>query len=176
MVDRNLDDLVPELKLKVTALIDNLAIAVPKFVFVPYFTLRTPMEQAVLWKQFWQPHTAAKVTALQRFGAPWLAEILNSAPYTPGPWVTNALPGESWHEFGEACDLYLQSQDGTPNWDANNPGYIAMTKAAVALGLTSGRYWKRPDPDHVQLPAVPSPTSMYSWSRIDAILKERFGS
>ena len=77
--------------------------------FVVDATVRGPARQAQLWCQ---SRTLAEIAAardkLTAFGAPKLASLLLE-PASPGPCVTHALPGESWHEFALGIEsLHLQ--------------------------------------------------------------------
>ena len=81
----------------------------------------------------------------------------------PGKIVTWALPGDSWHQYGFACDLVLDGMLDKPGiqwaWDlkadlnADGRGdWQQMAEIAVACGLEAGWYWpeKKCDPPHVQ--------------------------
>ena len=80
----------------------------------------------------------------------------------PGPIVTNARGGDSWHNFGLAADLVLDGKSEKPgiqwSWDIradlNADGrndWLQMAEIAVSCGLESGWFWKRfPDAPHVQ--------------------------
>ena len=172
LTDRDLGDLTDEFRAKVQALIADRAAAGEKF--VPYFTLRTPAQQAALWRQ---SRTAQEILAavadLRAKGAPWLASVLEQAPSASGPWATNGLPGTSWHQWGEACDCYLEV-DGAAEWRADL--YRDYAVAARGLGLTPGWFWKRQDPDHVQLRPQGSPLDLWSWSDLDARMRAKFST
>jgi peptidoglycan L-alanyl-D-glutamate endopeptidase CwlK len=72
----------------------------------------------------------------------------------PGPRVTNALAGESPHQFGLAVDL-ARDADTTraglqPTWA---PGtYDLLGEVAKAHGLVWGGDFRRPDQPHIQWP------------------------
>lgn len=143
---------------------------------VPYFGLRSPREQAKLWKQSRSaPEVAAGVNKLRDGGAPWLANILQSTPANPGKHVTNALPGMSWHQWGEALDCYREIS-GKPNWDAKNYAEYADIAETAAIALTAGGHWPNlKDWPHVQLRPQAGPQSLYSYATIDARMKEMWG-
>lgn len=67
----------------------------------------------------------------------------------PGKRVTNAIGGQSNHNFGLAVDL-CPFTDGKPNWNDTN-GFRAIGREAKALGLEWGGDWKFVDMPHVQL-------------------------
>lgn len=77
----------------------------------------------------------------------------------PGSIVTNARPGDSWHNYGAAVDL-IPGLRGTPqwepNWDENHPDFKAMIRCGIGLGLVSGSTWESfKDYPHFQLAGLP---------------------
>ena len=118
---------------------------------VPFETVRTPAQQARLWRQ--SRSTAEIRQEIHKFmneGAMWLAEVLDKVGPQYGRWVTNALPGFSWHQWGEAIDCF-SLRDGKANWDANHMDYNIYARDAEQLKLVPGHYWKCRDSVHVQL-------------------------
>ncbi|MEO5938977.1 MAG: D-alanyl-D-alanine carboxypeptidase family protein [Sphingomonas sp.] len=76
-------------------------------VMVPYFGIRTPIEQGALWRQSRSvQEVAARIAELHAKGAPYLAHAIDAAGPRHGPHVTNAVPGYSWHQWGEAMDCF----------------------------------------------------------------------
>lgn len=74
---------------------------------------------------------------------------------TPGSIVTNALPGQSLHNFGIAVDFCRDSDlvkiGLQPAW--SKADYQILAEEAVKLGLEAGYNWKSfPDFPHCQLP------------------------
>lgn len=68
----------------------------------------------------------------------------------PGPRVTNARPGYSWHNFGTAYDLTLFSGKN-PVWDSKH--YDRAGEIGEQLGLEWGGRWKKlVDRPHFQRP------------------------
>jgi peptidoglycan LD-endopeptidase CwlK len=172
-MSRDLADLVPAMQPLIRQLVTNLAAR--GFTFVPYFTLRTPAEQAQLWRQSrTTQQVLAAVVQLKADGAPWLASVLQSSSPVTGRWATNALPGDGWHNWSEACDLYLEV-DGQAVW-GNGAGYEALAEEAQKLSLTSGRFWSQPDIDHVQLRPQGAPRDLFSWPEIDNMMKAKFST
>lgn len=149
---------------------------------VPYFTLRTPYEQARLWRQSRpRPIIDTKVAELRAMGAPYLAGVLESVGSQNGPHVTNALPGASWHQWGEAVDCYWQV-NGDAEWCPTKKvngknGYQEYARIAKRLGLNAGGYWTSiKDWPHVQLSPKDSPLEAgKSWPDIDQAMQIRFG-
>ncbi len=142
----------------------------------PFFTIRSPFIQAQLWCQSRSaPTIAAEASKLRAAGAPWLASLLQ-APPKAGPLLTNALPGQSWHQWGEAVDCYVTGSQNEAIWDAKHPGYRVYAEEAVKLGLDAGANWKTmKDTVHVQLRQQASPSSAgMSWAEIEAAMIKRF--
>lgn len=137
----------------------------------PYFTIREPFTQAKLWRQ---SRTAQEIAAecdeLRSVGAPRIAACIESVGPSHGPWATNAVPGLSWHNHGEAMDCMLVV-GGKAVWDGDAHGYIAYATEAFGLGLTSGRNFH--DPDHVQL-RKDEPHHLWDMARIDNMMAARF--
>lgn len=146
----------------------------------PYFGIRSPFEQARLWRQSRSSEEIAlKIAGLRGQGAPFLAHCLESVGPQNGAPVTNAIPGLSWHQWGEAVDCSWVVA-GKTEWstqkkvDGTN-GYRVYAEQAQALGLDPGGFWKSlKDWPHVQLRAASSPLKVYSLVEIDKAMMERF--
>ncbi len=67
----------------------------------------------------------------------------------PGPKVTNAQPGHSWHNFGVAWDFVVFDAAGQPLWES--PLMDRCGEIGEALGLEWGGRWKFQDTPHLQL-------------------------
>lgn len=145
--------------------------------FTIFYTLRTPHEQAKLWRQSRSTHQInAKISELRRTGAPFLASCIADVGPQDGRPVTNALPGLSWHNWGEAADAFLVDNVGKANWNAQAEGYRYYADQAKKLGLTPGYYFTAVDAVHVQMRPGSSPLNYYSVAEIDKIMKDKFGS
>jgi len=80
---------------------------------------------------------------------------------SPGPIVTNAPPGHSWHSFGLAFDCAPFDLAGSPDWDVNHPAWGRIVDVGKNLGLFSGtQFTSLCDTPHFQLTGRfgPSPT------------------
>lgn len=147
---------------------------------VPYFTMRSPMEQASLWKQGRNLAVIEqKIMNLEFQGAFYIASCLKKAPAQKGNIVTNAIPGLSWHQYGEAVDCYWNT-DGKANWSVtqkinNQNGYYVYAEEAEKLDLTAGGLWTMADWPHVQLRPESSPLKIMSIKEVDALMKKTFG-
>lgn len=166
--------LVPPFRTKVEALLTLCDEA--GFRAVAYQGYRSPAEQARLWAQSRSRAEVEREAArLKAAGADYLAGLLEKAPAGGGPRVTNALPGQSWHQFGRAIDCYIESPEtGRALWrDRRMDGaefglatqlYERLGRIAESLGLTWGGRWALGDYGHVQLDRANSPISAFaSW-------------
>ncbi|CAB1367535.1 M15 family metallopeptidase [Denitratisoma oestradiolicum] len=175
----DLQQLIPEFSLQVEALLQRCN--TEGLPMRPFFTLRSPFEQARLWRQSRsREQIQAQLTMLRARGAPFLAYCIESVGPQHGNPVTNALPGLSWHQWGEAVDCFWLL-DGKAEWSATRKlgggnGYRAYAAAAQDLGLTPGGLWPRlKDWPHVQWRSAGSPLKQYGWKEIDAEMERRFG-
>lgn len=172
-MSRDLNNLIASFRADVVALLE--LCEQQGFKMVPYFTLRDPWEQAKLWRQSRsRAQIDLAVRRLKDGGAPWLADVLDSVGPQYGNHVTDALPGMSWHQWGEAVDCYVASATGGAIWDGQHPGYKAYAETGRELGLTAGYYWTSPfDPGHMQARAG-NIRDLYSLSEIDQTMRDRF--
>jgi len=139
---------------------------------VPYCTVRTPFEQARLWRQSRSSQQIATMTQrLRQQGAPRIAACIEAIGPCYGKPVTNAAPGYSWHQYGEAVDCFLLDRDGHADWDSSAAGYIAYARTAKELGLRAGRDFG--DSPHVQL-RHHEPHHDHSPSQLEDMLAERY--
>ena len=61
---------------------------------------------------------------------------------TPGKIVTNAKPGQSWHNHKCAVDV-VPIRNGKPVWDAKDPIWQTVGQLGKAAGLEWAGDWKR---------------------------------
>ena len=177
----NIDLLDSDFKIKYEQLQSNCEIE--GWTIVPYFTLRTPFTQAKLWRQSRSTSEINRaISYLIAKDALWLSDVLKNVGSQYGRWVTNALPGQSWHQFGKAVDSYVL-YEGRAIWNPKNKttgapeigyqGYKVMAEKAQSLRLTSGIGWN--DAVHVQSNSHSSVTRTLSWSEIDKEMQDKFG-
>lgn len=150
------------------------------FVFAVTDSLRHPVRQGHLWRQSRPRSTVnARIASLERVGARFLADCIRRAGPQDGPQVTLAIPGYSWHQWGEAVDL-VAVVNGTRTYasDVRVNGvwpYQALRAAAESIGLTSGAgIAGLNDWPHVQLRGR-DPRFYYSLGEIDSRMRERWG-
>lgn len=75
----------------------------------------------------------------------------------PGPIVSHAKPGQSYHNYGLAFDIAIV-KDGRVTWDDkvdvdedDVPDYVEVGEIGEQLGMEWGGRWKRQDLPHFQL-------------------------
>ena len=68
------------------------------------------------------------------------AKLYAQGRTAPGPKVTNARPGFSWHNFGLAFDVTLFQGDRNPVWE--HPAYAIAGRIGKELGLRWGGDFK----------------------------------
>ena len=143
--------------------------------------LRDPFKQARYWRQS-RPTSEiqAKIAELKAQGAPFLAHCIDSVGPQHGPHVTNAIPGLSWHQWGEALDCFWLV-DGQAEWSTTRlvngvNGFHIYANVAPDLGLTAGGLWPNfKDWPHVQLNEESSPLGKFTLQQIDEVMRNMFG-
>lgn len=95
-----------------------------------------------------QEHIEIRVTQGLRTWADQ-ARLYAQGRTAPGPRVTNAKPGESWHNFGLAVDVAVFDIRGNPDWNAGHLAYQRVVALGTTLGMVSGKAWN--DVPHLQL-------------------------
>jgi hypothetical protein len=165
------------------AIIDVISLCMDKGIEMrPYCTIRDPFEQARLWRQSrTKEEILQKIRYLNNAGAGFLAYCLESVGPQNGRHLTNAIPGFSWHQWGEAVDCVWVAQNKSL-WSVHKKiagvnGYRVYAEASALLGLTAGGLWKKiKDWPHVQLRSQASPGKIMDILEIDFEMKKRFGT
>ena len=150
----------------------------------PFYTIRDPYKQARLWRQS-RPFSEIERRAdeLKQSGADFLADVILSVGPQNGHHVTNAIPGLSWHQWGEALDCFWLV-DGDAEWSTRRKvvaddgrginGYKLYGEEARNFRLTSGGFWSRlKDWPHVQK-RPRGVLSYYSLAEVEEEMKRRF--
>lgn len=141
-------------------------------------TVRCPLTQARLWcrsRSLEEVLQAEKI--LVKAKAPRLANLLDPKFAALGPRITSRLPGNSWHQWGEAADIYaLVGRKAI--WD----GSTARVTASVAkkLGLYHSTAMKTWEPKsrhwHLQSSSKDSPLFerglVDSWEELEKKMSE----
>lgn len=72
------------------------------------------------------------------------AELYAQGRTAPGPVVTKAQPGQSWHQYGLACDFVLDGMEEKPgvqwSWKPD-PRWRRMAELARNCGLDAAYFW-----------------------------------
>jgi peptidoglycan L-alanyl-D-glutamate endopeptidase CwlK len=139
MASRRLEDLVPEVQQMAKEHILRCADA--GFELLIYCTLRDAQEQARLYRQSrTKEQVQKKMDQLTAKGFPSLAKILKDVgPQKTAPKVTNAGPGESFHQYNRAYDCVPVLQ-GKPIWGTGGEGAALWDKVGK-LGKKCGLEW-----------------------------------
>ncbi len=168
-MSRDLMSLTDEFGFKVAALV--CACAERGVVINPFYTERDPWEQARLWRRSRSGiEVRSRIWRMRAEGMDWLASVMEEVGPSTGTWATNAIPGKSWHQFGEAVDFYV-SDSGLAVWEGYD--YTLLAEESARLGLQSGFFWRQPDSVHVQLQRG-RVFDHYNAEEVDALMKERF--
>jgi peptidoglycan L-alanyl-D-glutamate endopeptidase CwlK len=176
----NINELVLDFRRKVERLLEKCAQR--GIEMRPYFTLRTPFEQAKLWRQSRSKEEIQKqIEEFKSAGADFLAVCLESVGPQHGDHVTDSLPGFSWHQWGEAVDCFWVV-DGTAEWSSTKKvggvnGYRVYVEEAVKLGLDAGGLWRKlKDWPHIQFRSAGNAGKIFSLEQINDEMKKRFGN
>ena len=171
--------LVPEFYEKISLLLENCSRRGVRM--HPGEGVRDVFVQARYWRRSRSAdETQNEIQRLEEQGADFLAYAIKRVGPQDGTFATNAIPGFSWHQWGEAIDCYWLI-NGRPVWDTtslinNVNGYQVYAEEARRLGLDCGLYWKSfIDAPHVQLRSSAGPSSHFSLVEINAEMKRRFG-
>lgn len=172
--------LVPEFRTSIEQLLENCAKR--GCTMRPYMGIRTPQEQGKLWRQSRSiEQIRAKIKELRSQGANFLADCIEKVGPQNGRHVTNAIPGLSWHQWGEAVDSFWLV-NGEAEWSISRKvngvnGYRVYAEEARELGLTAGGFFTSiKDWPHVQLSEAAGPRGVKGGiTDIDAAMKEMFG-
>lgn len=178
-MSQDLNDLIPAFKAQVEQLLSECESS--DYPMRQFFTLRTPFEQGKLWRQSRsKQQVEQKINELRTSGADFLAHCIESVGSQNGRHVTNAIPGLSWHQWGEAVDCFWLI-DGNAEWSTRRKingvnGYTNYANIAKSLGLTAGGFWSSfKDWPHVQLRKESNPVKVFSLQEINREMADRFG-
>lgn len=170
MASRRLEDLVPEVQAMAKDHILRCADA--GFELLIYCTLRDGHEQARLYRQSrTKEQVQKKMDQLTAKGFPALAKILKDVgPQKSGPKVTNAGPGESFHQYNRAYDCVPVLQ-GKPIWGTAGEGAAIWDKVGK-LGKKCGLEWAGDWTSFREFPHF----QFTDGKDIEDLMKERFGA
>jgi len=130
---------------------------------------RSLVDQGKLWRRGRSSSVIKeKIKYLRDNDCDVLADALhNAGPQMSNIRCTNSMPGYSWHNWGQAIDVFVN----------NDPSgcrelYGVLADKAVKIGLTSGFNFKSfKDPGHLQMNAREIP-SIYKLKTVNDYFKD----
>ena len=138
-------------------------------------TYISPLEQAKLWKS---GHSDSdidqKIEWLKRNKCECIAEMLADAYASVGPFVTNLLPGCSWHNWGKAATYNLRKTIEDRVFSIHNTEFKVAVRLAQKCGLFTGCQLlpTRLRDDVIQMHQDTFPINSLTIQRINAKVKE----
>jgi peptidoglycan L-alanyl-D-glutamate endopeptidase CwlK len=170
MASRRLEDLVPEVQEMAKEHILRCADAGIELLI--YCTLRDAHEQSRLYRQSrTKEQVQKKMDQLTARGFPALAKVLKDVgPQKSGPKVTNAGPGESFHQYNSAYDC-VPVLHGKPIWGTGGEGAAIWDKVGK-LGKKTGLEWAGDWTSFREFPHF----QLTDGKDIAGMMQERFGS
>ena len=84
--------------------------------------------------------------------------------------MTNAKPGDSYHQYGLAIDVVPRAYKSMPDWNPSGPQWEAIGRLGEGLGLTWGGRWSKPDKPHFQLTAAPLAELKAYWDKFKEVM------
>lgn len=89
-------------------------------------------------------------------------KLYNQGRTTPGQIVSNAKPGQSYHNYGFAIDFCLVI-NGKLVWDEKNPNWMVVVDCFKKRGFSWGGDWRFKDYPHLEK------THGYNWKQLLAL-------
>jgi peptidoglycan L-alanyl-D-glutamate endopeptidase CwlK len=86
------------------------------------------------------------------------------------PKVTNAKPGDSYHQYALALDVVPMAYRNLTDWNPSGPLWERIGQIGEAAGLTWGGRWSNPDKPHFQLTAAPLAELKAYWEKFKQIM------
>jgi len=86
------------------------------------------------------------------------------------PVVTNARPGDSFHQYGLAFDVVPVAYKGMLGWNPAGPLWERIGSIGESLGLTWGGRWGTKDRPHFELEAAPLSELKAYWNKFQKIM------
>ena len=135
---------------------------------------RTPVQQAKLWRQGrTRMIIMQQIANFRAVSADYLADCLEAAGPQKGDWVTDALPGQSWHNYGKAVDFTLYDALAAAIKNGSAEPYQRFQKLIPQAGLFNyGKNWPK-DAGHVQAERN-APMMLHDWAKVSATLEKTF--
>lgn len=96
--------------------------------------------------------------------------IYDQGRTAPGPIVSNAPPGNSYHNYRLAVDLVPRAYKTMPGWNPAGAYWSELGRIGESLGLTWGGRWSKPDLPHFELRAAPLSELKAYWEKFQAVM------
>ena len=93
---------------------------------------------------------------------------IDNDPSTPK--VTNAKPGDSYHQYALALDVVPHAYKSLPEWNPSGPYWERIGQIGESLGLQWGGRWSKPDKPHFQFAGAPISELKAYWEKFKAIM------
>lgn len=134
-------------------------------------TVRGPIEQARMWCSSRCVEEVVQARETLKNSAPRLAGLLLCLVNSEGRELTTHLPGNSWHQWGEAADVFCVV-GGKAVWEGSTHRIIAEEAKKVGLHGRGRSPW------HLQLREENSPLLVRglvdSWEGLEKEMLARF--
>ena len=88
----------------------------------------------------------------------------------PGEIVTNAKPGDSFHQYGLAADVVPRAYKSMPDWNPEGPLWAKIGAIGESFGLQWGGRWATPDKPHFQFPGAPLQELKAYWEKFKRVM------
>ncbi|MCW8330948.1 M15 family metallopeptidase [Photobacterium sp. SDRW27] len=174
MASRKLGDLTEAMRDKAET-VQRACKEAGEFELLIYCTLRPLEEQARLFRQSRsRQQIDLKSQKFRSRGLVFLADILESVGPCYGDHVTNAAPGESWHNYGQAFDA-VPLIGGKPAWNYMKARsyWDAYGEAVRQTGLYWAGDWQRfREYPHAQLNPGGNPLKSMNADEVYTALQE----
>lgn len=96
--------------------------------------------------------------------------LYNQGRTSPGSVVTNAPPGDSYHNFGLAFDAVPRAYKALPGWNPSGEYWQRIGAIGKSLGLTWGGDFSTQDKPHFELKAAPLSELKAYWQKFREIM------
>ena len=132
----------------------------------------SPLDQAIIWRQGQLDGVIdGKIQELEDLDCKYLSHLLREARSAPGEFLSNSLPGCSWHNWGEAMtfNLYSNGSMVLPNEAMNDLLNKIAKKVKLHLVVEPKEYAVYYG---IYLSENNSPLDQYTWQEIDKHVRE----
>lgn len=96
--------------------------------------------------------------------------IYDQGRSAPGPIVSNAKPGDSYHQYGLAFDVVPTAYLHLPDWNPSGELWAQIGAIGKNLGLYWGGDFSHPDLPHFEFHAAPLAELKAYWEKFQQIM------